>query len=131
MDSPITNQRLTTELFQILTKLEQEFPISVAYYFLNIAVCWSSSWARILNVRDKIRKELRRQVKMYLQRVSLLPPSLELANIHSILDYDVPRTEDVGLYPPNSGSMLSQRFSQLLVQCRSIVYDAGPTLIHH
>ena len=34
-------------------------------------------------------------------------------------------------YPPNSGSMLVQRRSLLLVQCRSIVYVAGPTVIHH
>ena len=56
-------------------------------------------------------------------------PSPVLAN--SILAYDVSRTEDVGLSPSNSGSMLGQRCSPLLVQCRSIVYDAGPTLIHH
>ena len=34
-------------------------------------------------------------------------------------------------YPPNSGSMLGKRRRSLLVQCWSIVYDAGPTLIHH
>ena len=34
-------------------------------------------------------------------------------------------------YPPNFGSMLGQRLRPLLVQCRSIVYDAGPTLIYH
>ena len=43
----------------------------------------------------------------------------------------LPRKEDVSLYPPNSGSMLGQHRIPLLVQCRSIVYDAGPTLIHH
>ena len=32
-----------------------------------------------------------------LRRVLLPPPSPVLANIHSILAYDVPRTEDVGL----------------------------------
>ena len=63
---------------------------------------WSSSWARILNVQDIIRyysivkrKEPRRQVKIYLHRVLL--PSPVLANIHSILAYDVPRSVDVGL----------------------------------
>ena len=34
-------------------------------------------------------------------------------------------------YPTNSGSMLGQHCSPLLVQCRSIVYDAGPTIIYH
>ena len=34
-------------------------------------------------------------------------------------------------YPQNSDSMLFQRRSPLLVQCRSIVYNAGPTLIQH
>ena len=69
----------------------------------------ASSWARILNVQHKIRdcslvkspiylrKEPRRQVKIYLRRVFLPPPSPMLANILSILAYDVPRTEDVGL----------------------------------
>ena len=38
-----------------------------------------------------------RQVKIYPQRVFLPPPSLVLTNIHSILAYDAPRTEDVGL----------------------------------
>ena len=33
----------------------------------------------------------------YLQRVFLPPPSPVLANIHSILAYAVPRTEDVGV----------------------------------
>ena len=34
-------------------------------------------------------------------------------------------------YPPNSGSMLGRYCSPLPVPCRSIVYDAGPTLISH
>ena len=65
-----------------------------------------------------------------LRGVLLPPPSPVLANIHSILAYDVPDTEDVGL-PTNSGSMLGQRCSPLLVQCRSIVYDTDPALIYH
>ena len=67
-----------------------------------------------------LRKEPRRQVQIYLRRVFLPPPLPVLANIYSILAYDIPRTEDVGpaLHP-------------LRVQCRSIVYDAGPTLIYH
>ena len=44
--------------------------------------------------RIKIKKEPRRQVKVH---VFLPPPSPVLANIHSILAYDVPRTKDVGL----------------------------------
>ena len=51
-----------------------------------------SSWARILN-----DQEPRRQVQIYLRRLFLPPPSPVLANIHSILAYDVPGTEDVGL----------------------------------
>ena len=38
-----------------------------------------------------------RQVQIYLRRVFLPPPSPVLANIHSIIAYDVPCTEDVGL----------------------------------
>ena len=37
------------------------------------------------------------QVQIYLRHVFLPPPSPVLANIHSILAYDVPGTEDVGL----------------------------------
>ena len=50
--------------------------------------------------RIYLREEPRRQVKIYIQRVFLPPPSPVLANIHSILAaclYDVSRTEDVGL----------------------------------
>ena len=34
-------------------------------------------------------------------------------------------------YTPNSGPMLGLRRSPFLVQCPSIVYDAGPALIQH
>ena len=34
-------------------------------------------------------------------------------------------------YPTNFGSMLGQCRSPLLVQCRQIVYDAGPTLLQY
>ena len=47
--------------------------------------------------RIELRKEPRRQVQIYLRRVLLPLPSPVLANIHSILAYDVPSTEDVGL----------------------------------
>ena len=43
------------------------------------------------------KKEPRTQVKIYLQHVFFPPPSPVLANILSILAYNVPRTEDVGL----------------------------------
>ena len=93
-------------------------------------VYWSSSLARILHIQNIIRREPRRQVQIYLWRVFLSSPSLVLANINSILAFDVPGTEDVGL-PTKFRSMLGQLCSPLLVQCRSIVYDAGPTLIYH
>ena len=60
----------------------------------------------------ELRKDTRRQVKIYLRRVFL--------HRHR------------RCWPtPNSGSMLGQHCSPLLVQCWSIVYDAGPTLIYH
>ena len=60
-------------------------------------------------------QEPRRQVKIYLQRVVLPPPSPVLANIHSKLAYDVPRTENAGL-PTKFLLMLGRRRSTLLVQ---------------
>ena len=83
---------------------------------------WSSSWTRILNV--PFRKEPRRQIQIYLRHVFFPPPSPVLANIHSILAYDVPRTEDVGLptkfrfnvepgLQPIAGSMLVNRLRRL------------------
>ena len=70
--------------------------------------------------RQKLSKEPGRQVQIYLRRVFLPPPSPVLANIHSILAYDVPGTEDVGLptkfrfnvgpaLQPIAGSMLVNR----------------------
>ena len=46
---------------------------------------WSFSWARILNVQDIIKKRTKETVKIYPQRVFLLPPSLKLASNHSVL----------------------------------------------
>ena len=70
------------------------------------------------------------QVQIYLRRVFLPPLSLVLANIHLLIAYDVPRIKDVGLSTKFRWIAL-QHCSPLLVQCRSIVYDAGPTLIYH
>ena len=51
-------------------------------------------WTKIIKTSSEF---LRRQVKIYLQRVLFSPPSPVLATIQSILAHDVPRTEDVGL----------------------------------
>ena len=57
----------------------------------------SSSWTRILNVQD-IMKERTKDIKKlkYIFNVYFFHYHL-LATIHSIIAYDVPRTEDVGL----------------------------------
>ena len=46
----------------------------------------------ISKISDIIKETPTRQVKIYLQRVFLPPPSPMLANIHSILAYNVTRT---------------------------------------
>ena len=64
----------------------------------------------------------------------LPPPSPVLANIHSILAYDVRCTSYRGCRPTHqipAQNWASVRRSPLLVKCRSNIYDAGPTLIHH
>ena len=74
----------------------------------------------------------RRQVKIYLQRVFLPTPSPVLANIHSILAYEVPHTEDVGLptkFWVNAGPA-SQPLAGSINAGQSSSYAAGPTLIH-
>ena len=53
---------------------------------------WSSLWAKILNVQHLIGN-----CSLVKSRIFLPPPSPVLANIHSILACDVPRTQDVGL----------------------------------
>ena len=53
-----------------------------------------------------------------------------LANINSIFPYDVLGTEDVGL-PTKSRFNVGPASQPIVVQYRSIFYDAGPTLIHH
>ena len=80
--------------------------------------------------RILLRKEPRRQVQIYLRRVFLSPPSPVLANIYSILAYNIPLTEDVVL-PTKFRFNVGPALQPLLVRCGSIVYDAGPTLIHH
>ena len=57
----------------------------------------SPSWAGILNVQDIIKERTKETSPNISSTVFLPPPSPVLANIHSILAYDVPRTEDVGL----------------------------------
>ena len=80
----------------------------------------SSSWARILIVWDIIKERTKETSSDISSRVFLPPPLLVLANNHSILTYDVPRTEDVGLptkfrfnvgpaLQPIAGSMLVNR----------------------
>ena len=77
-----------------------------------------------------LRKEPRRQVQIYLQRVFLPPPSPVLANIHSILAYDVPRTKDVGL--PTKFRFNVGPASQPIAASKPVSrLDAGPALIHH
>ena len=95
------------------------------------SVYWSSLLARILNVQDLIKDRTKETSSTYLRCVFLPPSSPVLANIHFLLAYDVPRAEDVGLLTKFRLNVGSAFHSPLLVQCRSIVYDAGPTLIHH
>ena len=58
------------------------------------------------------------QVKIYLQRVFLPPPSPVLANIYSILAYDLPRTEDVGL--PTKFRFNAEPASQVIAGSMSV-----------
>ena len=60
------------------------------------SVYWSSSWARILNVEGRIRKRTK-ETSSNISSPCIPPTTIMLANIHSILDYDVPRTDDVVL----------------------------------
>ena len=66
-------------------------------------------------ITDIIRKEPRRQVKIYLQRVFLPPPLPVLANIHSILAYDVPRRTYRGCGPTHE--MPVQCWASILAYC--------------
>ena len=98
-----------------------------AYYFLNITVYWSSSWATIVSVQDKIEERTKNHIlnvysshhhcRCWPTFIKYLPTM-----------YLVQR---MSAYPQNFGSMLGQRRSPSLVQCRLIVYNAGPTIIHH
>ena len=71
-----------------------------------------------------------RQFKIYPQRVFIPLPSPVLANIYSILAFDVPHTDDVGLptkFRFNVGSA-SQPIAGSMPVNR---LQADPTLIHH
>ena len=90
----------------------------------------SSSSARILNVQDIIEEEPRRQVQIYHRRVFLPPPSQVLANIYSILAYDVPGTDDRGLptkFRFNAGPALQPIAGSMPVNR----LRRWPTLIYH
>ena len=77
-----------------------------------------------------IRKEPRRKVQIHLLRVFLPPQSPVLANIHSILAHNAPRTEDVSLaaeFRFNVGLALQPIARSMPVNR----YHAGPTLKYH
>ena len=93
---------------------------------------WSSSRARILNVQAII-KERTKKTSSNISSTCIPSTTIAGAGKHSF-NTCLRRTwywECRPAYPPNSGSMMGQRCSPLPVQCRSIVYDAGPTLIYH
>ena len=90
---------------------------------------WSSSFVRILNIQDII-KERTKETSSNISyiRVFLPPPSPVMANIPSILAYNVPHTEDVGLptkFRFNVGPLSKPVAGSMPVN------DAGPTQIHH
>ena len=72
-------------------------------------------------------KEPRRQVKIYLQRVSLPPPSPVLANIHLILAYDVPCIEDVSY----THQITVQCWASVAADCWFNVRQSSMTLTLH
>ena len=80
------------------------------------SVYWSSSWANILNVQDII-KERTKETSSNISSTSI--PSTTIAGADQ--------------HPFNTCLQCTwyRVCSTLLVQCRSIVYDAGPTLIYH
>ena len=61
------------------------------------SVYWFPSWIRILNIQEKFKERTKKTSSNISSRVFLPPQSPVLANIYSILGYDVPGTEDVGL----------------------------------
>ena len=98
---------------------------------LNITWYWSSSWARILNVQN-ILKERTKETSSNISSTCIPSTTIAGADQHSF-NTCLRCTSYSGCYAysPNSGSILGQRRSPLLVQCRSLVYHADPTLIHH
>ena len=111
-------------------KLEKKFTNSEARLSAieKKSLCWSSLWARILNVQDIIKGEPRDKIKYIFDVYSF--HTIAGAGQHSF-NTCLRNVQKMLAYPPNSGSMLGQHCSPLLVQCRSIVHDAGPTLIYH
>ena len=89
---------------------------------------WSSSWARILNVQDII-KERTKETSSNISSTCITSTTIAGAGQHSF-NTTMYLVQRMYAYPPNSGSMSGQRCNPLLVQFRSIVYDAGPTLIY-
>ena len=78
--------------------------------------------ALILQVQDII---IERTKETSISSTCGLIPSTTIADVSVYTMYLV---HTMQAYPPNTGSMLGQRRSPLLVQCRSIVFDSGPTL---
>ena len=80
---------------------------------------WSSSWARILNVQNII-KERTKETSSSLSSTCIPSTTIAGAGQH-LFNTRLQYTSYRGCGPTH----------QIPVQCGSIVYDAGPTLIHH
>ena len=107
--------------------------VSIVGSLRDREVACSASDRRGSNFESCVWRTVSSQSSHHPQEVLLAQFSLYVHKgglIHFISFYDVPRTEDVGL-PTQFGLNVGPASSPLLVQCRSIVYDADPTLIHH
>ena len=95
-------------------------------------IYWFSSWTRILNVQD-IFSTCRSIPSTTINGAGQYPCCARcffhswLVSVCICVD-TMHLVHTMWAYPPNTGSMLGQRRSPLLVQCRSIVFDAGPAL---